>query len=88
MKRNRSTVEQSIRMLRETEVHLSQRKSIKFCMWTGRGDTLVRTRLSIKRIFSCGDFAYSLHTSLEGVCLNYYNMLLAGGRGSMFQAGA
>jgi hypothetical protein len=35
MKRNRFTMEQIIRMLREAEVHLSQRKSPKFCLWKG-----------------------------------------------------
>ena len=36
MKRNRFTVEQIIRMLREAEVHLSQDRSVKFCLWKGR----------------------------------------------------
>jgi hypothetical protein len=32
MKRNRFTVEQNIRMLGEAEVHISQGRSVKFCM--------------------------------------------------------
>jgi hypothetical protein len=36
MKRNRFTVEQIIRMLRETEVHLSQGKSVRQARLEGR----------------------------------------------------
>ena len=32
MTRNRITVEQIIRMLRDAEVHLSQGRSVKFCL--------------------------------------------------------
>jgi hypothetical protein len=47
MKRNRFAVEQIIGMLREAVVHVHQGRRVKYCLWTGRGDMLVRTRLSI-----------------------------------------